>query len=170
MEAEEQDFIVLLLTLIAGKTLSKYSPPLASPVLQYVYGSVLPAPSPSPASCTDPAVLLLLKPGNAALRCAEGHQEATSPLARLRDELLWHPWMGIGPCWSCGCIPAQQAGCPGCLACSGCPWLSLHVFTLGIRIFQSIALFLLELSSLQNKPRLEMYQTNELGCRMQEAP
>lgn len=79
MEAEEQDFIVLLLTLIAGKTLSKYSPPLASPVLQYVYGSVLPAPSPSPASCTDPAVLLLLKPGNAALRCAEGHQEATSP-------------------------------------------------------------------------------------------
>lgn len=108
MEAEEQDFIVLLLTIIAGKTLSKY-PPSFQPcptAIQSVYGSVFPAPSPSPASCTAPAVLLLYKPGNAASHHAEGSQEATSSPAPLTDELLQHPWMGIGLCWSCGCIPA----------------------------------------------------------------
>lgn len=144
MEAEEQDFIVLLLTLIAGKTLSKYFPPPSQPcpaVIQSVYDSVLPALSPSPASCT------------ARLSCScinQVTQLCTVQRGPKRPHPLQHrSRMSYGsiPGWEserAGAAAASQHsrqgtawGCPGCW---GHPRLSLHVSTLRSRIFQSIAL------------------------------
>lgn len=98
MEAEEQDFIVLLLTILAGKTLPKYPPSRLALSRSDSVCVWLGAPSAIPCQLYSPAVLLLHKLKPTALCRTEGSQETTSPLAPLMDELLQRPWVGIGLC------------------------------------------------------------------------
>lgn len=148
MEAEEQDFIVFLLAIIAGKTLSKYPPSRSALPHSNSVCVWLGAPSIVSSPCQ------LYSPCCPAMTKARRHSFVPCRDPKRPCPLQHHSRMKYHsiPAWEshrAGAAAASQPsgqgavwGCLGCLGSWGHPWLSLHVSTPRICIFQLIALIL----------------------------